>query len=47
MAPPELDRLKLFVAFAFAGDAGAPAVEAPFALFTNETVVGMGHMSSW
>jgi hypothetical protein len=44
MAPPELDSLKLFVAFAFAGDALAPAVEASFALFANETMAGSGHV---
>jgi hypothetical protein len=43
MAPPELDSLKLFVAFAFAGDAGTSAVEAPFALITDETMAGIGH----
>ena len=43
MAAPELDSLKLFVAFAFAGDAGTAAVEAPFALITDETMAGIGH----
>ena len=43
VTPPELNGLKLFVAFAFAGDAGAPAVEAALALFANETMVGIGH----
>ena len=44
MAAPELDSLKLFVAFAFAGDAGISAVQAAFALFADEAMAGSGHV---
>jgi len=44
MAPPELDGLQLFVAFAFAGNMQAMAVEAALALLAEETVMSMGHV---
>jgi hypothetical protein len=44
MAAPELDGFELFVAFAFAGEARATAVEASFALVADETVMSMGHV---
>src|SRR5881296_2203815 len=40
MASPELDGLQLFVAFAFPGEAGAPAVEASLALIADELLAG-------
>ena len=43
MAAPELDGFELLVAFAFAGDAGAPAVEAALALLADETSRRVGH----
>jgi hypothetical protein len=44
VAAPELDSLKLFVAFAFAGNAGAPAVEAALALLADEALAWSGHV---
>jgi hypothetical protein len=37
VTPPELDGFELFVAFAFAGNAGAPAIQAALALLADET----------
>ena len=41
MAAPELDGLKLFVAFAFSGDAQAMAVETARVLITDQARVGV------
>jgi len=44
MTPPKLDGFELFVAFAFFGNVGAPAVEAPFALLPDEALARIGHV---